>query len=213
MLPSCYISYVNNQSAWHSRKAHKKNPAFQDHGRNQFSRPPLGWAVWVSTCVQHDPPVSVISWVSKKQQTGAIFLNVAKAFNSVWIKGHFFKLTIVEFLSYLVKLIISYLYSCTFMMSFHTASWGQEVTQGESSLLCSSEYMSTFPHYIELAQYPDIWTYMSELKIWIWDWMIAINIGKSAAVLFKTRCIPTPQVSGRQDSVWQKCKISRGHHG
>ena len=54
----------------------------------------------------------------EKQLTGAVFLDVAKAFDFMWIKGLLFKLTILEFLSYLVKIITSYLHSRTFVAAF-----------------------------------------------------------------------------------------------
>ena len=38
----------------------------------------------------------------EKRLTGAVFLDVAKALDSVWIEGLLYKLTIVEFPSYLV---------------------------------------------------------------------------------------------------------------
>ena len=34
--------------------------------------------------------------------------------------------------------------------------------------------------------------YLADLGIWLRDWRIAINVGKSAAVLFTTRCILSP---------------------
>ena len=43
----------------------------------------------------------------EKQLNGAVFLDVAKAFDSVCIEGLLFKLTFFEFPSYLVKLITS----------------------------------------------------------------------------------------------------------
>jgi Reverse transcriptase (RNA-dependent DNA polymerase). len=36
-------------------------------------------------------------------------------------------------------------------------------------------------------------TYLTELETWLQDWRIAINVDKSAAVLFTTRRIPTPR--------------------
>jgi hypothetical protein len=45
-----------------------------------------------------------------RRLTGAVFLDVAKAFDTVWIKGLFCKLTILNFLSYLVKTLSSYLH-------------------------------------------------------------------------------------------------------
>jgi hypothetical protein len=35
--------------------------------------------------------------------TGAVFLNVAKAFDTLWVKGLLYKLTLLNFPSYLVK--------------------------------------------------------------------------------------------------------------
>jgi hypothetical protein len=38
---------------------------------------------------------------------GAVFMDVAKAFDTVWVKGFLYKLTVVIFPSYLVKTISS----------------------------------------------------------------------------------------------------------
>jgi Reverse transcriptase (RNA-dependent DNA polymerase). len=58
----------------------------------------------------------------ENQFSGTVFLDVAKAFDSMWIKGLLFKLTILEFPSYLVKVITSYLHSRTFVASFQAAT-------------------------------------------------------------------------------------------
>jgi hypothetical protein len=39
----------------------------------------------------------------EKRLTGAVFLDVAKAFDTVWVDGLLFKLTALYFPSYLVK--------------------------------------------------------------------------------------------------------------
>jgi hypothetical protein len=39
----------------------------------------------------------------ERRLTGAAFLAVAKAFNTVWVKGLLYKLTVLSFTSYLVK--------------------------------------------------------------------------------------------------------------
>jgi hypothetical protein len=57
----------------------------------------------------------------EKRLTGAIFLDVAKAFDTVWVDGLLFKLTTLNFPSYLVK-IISYLRNRTFEAAFLTAT-------------------------------------------------------------------------------------------
>ena len=54
--------------------------------------------------------------------TGAVFLDVAKAFDAVWVDGLLYTLTILNFLSDLVKTISSYLNGQTFETSFRTAT-------------------------------------------------------------------------------------------
>ena len=58
----------------------------------------------------------------EKRLTGEVFLDVAIAFNSVWIVALLFKPTILEFPSYLVKVITSYLHSRTFLAAFQPAT-------------------------------------------------------------------------------------------
>jgi hypothetical protein len=43
----------------------------------------------------------------KKRLTGAVFLDVAKAFDTVWIDGLLYKLTLFKFPSYIVHTISS----------------------------------------------------------------------------------------------------------
>jgi len=50
----------------------------------------------------------------EKRLTGSDFLDVAKAFDTVWVEGPLYKLTILNFPSYLVKVISSYLNGRTF---------------------------------------------------------------------------------------------------
>ena len=87
------------------------------------------------------------------------------------------------------------------------------VAQGGSNLSCALQFVcerhsNAFP-LIELAQYADdtaleatskhpallvkyLETHLSELEIWIREWRVTINVGKSAAVLFTTRRMPLP---------------------
>jgi hypothetical protein len=58
----------------------------------------------------------------EKRLTGAIFLDVAKAFDTVWVDGLLFKLAALNFPSYLVKIISSYLHNQTFEAAFLTAT-------------------------------------------------------------------------------------------
>jgi hypothetical protein len=72
---------------------------------------------------------------SKKRLTGAVFLNVAKAFDTDWINGFLYKLTLLNFPSYIVHTISSYLQCRTFEASFqmvtssHRGMWAG-VAQG-----------------------------------------------------------------------------------
>ena len=60
--------------------------------------------------------------IGEKLLTGAVFPDLAKAFDSVWIEGLLFKLTILEFPSYLVKLVTSYLHSRTIVAVFQAVT-------------------------------------------------------------------------------------------
>jgi hypothetical protein len=46
---------------------------------------------------------------SDRRLTGAVLLDVAKAFDIVWVEGLFYKLIVLNFPFYLVKTISSYL--------------------------------------------------------------------------------------------------------
>jgi hypothetical protein len=57
----------------------------------------------------------------EKRLKGASFLDVAQVFDTVWDDGLLLKLTALNFPSYLVNTIFSYLYNRTFEASFQTA--------------------------------------------------------------------------------------------
>ena len=57
-----------------------------------------------------------------KRLTGAVFLDVTKAFDTVWIHGILYKLTLLNFPSYIIHTISSYLRGRTFEASFQTAT-------------------------------------------------------------------------------------------
>jgi hypothetical protein len=56
----------------------------------------------------------------EKRLTRAVFLDVAKAFDTVWIDELLYKLTLLYFPSYIVQTISSYLQDRTFEASFQT---------------------------------------------------------------------------------------------
>ena len=59
---------------------------------------------------------------SERRLTGAVFLDVAKAFDTVWIEGLLYKLTVLNFPSYLVHIISSYHRGRTFEAFFLTVT-------------------------------------------------------------------------------------------
>jgi hypothetical protein len=58
----------------------------------------------------------------ERRLTGAVFLDVAEAFDTVWVKGPLYKLTVLNFPSCLVKTISSHLACRTFQTSFQSAT-------------------------------------------------------------------------------------------
>ena len=54
----------------------------------------------------------------EKRLTGAVFIDVAEAFDTVWIDGLLYKLKLLNFPSYIVHTISSYLRGRTFEASF-----------------------------------------------------------------------------------------------
>ena len=58
----------------------------------------------------------------ERRLTGPVFLDVAKAFDTVWIEGLLYMLTILNFPSYFVHIISSYLRGRTFEASFLTVT-------------------------------------------------------------------------------------------
>jgi hypothetical protein len=96
--------------------------------------------------------------------TGALFLEVDKSFETVWIDGLLYKLTFLNFPSYLVNTISSYLRGQTFEAFFQTTMSSRRgmragVAQGGLiSPVLFSLYVNDMPalsHHVELALYAD----------------------------------------------------------
>jgi hypothetical protein len=95
----------------------------------------------------------------QKRLTGAVFLDVSKAFDTVCNDG-LYKLTLLNFPSYIVHTISSYLWGRTFEASFQTATSSRRsmragVAQGGLiSPVLFSLYVNDMPlpsHHVELA--------------------------------------------------------------
>ena len=98
----------------------------------------------------------------EKRLTGAVFFDVAKAFDTVWIDGLLYKLTLLNFPSYIVDTISSYLRGRTFEASFQTATSSRRgMRAGVAGLISPvffSLYVNDMPstsHHVELVLYAD----------------------------------------------------------
>jgi hypothetical protein len=157
----------------------------------------------------------------EKRLTGAIYLDVAKTFDTVWVDGLLLKLTALNFPTYLVKILSSYLHNRTFEVAVVTASSTRRhiragVAQGGLvSPALFSLYVNDMPvpsRHIELAVYSDdtaitatsrksalpiryLETYLSDLEPWLREWRIAINVPSSNSMLFAKAAwrIPRPR--------------------
>jgi hypothetical protein len=96
----------------------------------------------------------------EKRLTGAVFLDVAKAFDTVWIDGLLYKPTLLNVPSYIVHTILSYLRGPTFQASFQTATSsrrGMRAGVAEGALISPvlfSLYVNNLPshsHHVDLA--------------------------------------------------------------
>jgi len=148
--------------------------------------------------------------LGEKRLTGTFFLDVAKAFDTVWIDGLHDKLTLLNDPSYIVHTISSYLRNRTFEASFQTATSfrrGMRAGVAQGGLIFPvffSLYVNDMPppsHYVELAlsshdttiiatsrkptllvSYPE--SYLNDLQRWLSEWRIGINVSKRTAILF-----------------------------
>ena len=138
---------------------------------------------------------------------GSVFLDVAKAFDTVWIHDLLYKLTILNFPSDLVQTISLYLWGRTLQASFQTTTSSRRgmwtrVAQGSLiSPVLFSLYVNDMPtpsHHVELALYADdaaiIATSrklkvlvslrdLNDLQRWLSEWRIAINVSKRTATI------------------------------
>jgi hypothetical protein len=100
----------------------------------------------------------------KKRLTGTVFLGVAKAFDTVWIDGPVYKLTLLNFPAYIVHKISSYLWGRTFVASFQTATTSRQgmraglAQEGLIPPVLFRLYVNDMPspsHHVVLALYAD----------------------------------------------------------
>jgi retron-type reverse transcriptase len=148
--------------------------------------------------------------VGEKRLTGAVFLDEAKAFDTVWINGLHYKLILLNISSYIVYSISSYFRDRTFEASFKTATSSRRgmldgVAQGGLiSPILFKLYVNDIPslsHHVELSLYADdtsiiatsrkptllvsyLESYPNDLERCLCKWRIAINISKNTEIIF-----------------------------
>jgi hypothetical protein len=146
----------------------------------------------------------------ERRLTGAVFLDVAKAFDTVWIDGLLYKLTLLTFPLYIVLTISSYLRGRTFETSFQTVTSSRRVMRagvaqgGLNSPVLFSMYVNDMPspsHHVELDLYANdtafiatsrkpmllvsyLESYLNDLQHWLCEWRIATNISKCSPMIF-----------------------------
>ena len=123
---------------------------------------------------------------------------MAKAFDTVWIEGLLYKLTLLNFPSYIVHTISSYLRGRTFESSFQTATSsrrGMRAGVAQGGLISPVHFslyvdMPSLSH-VELALYADdtaviatsrkptllvsyLESYLNDLQRWLSEWRIAM---------------------------------------
>jgi len=144
----------------------------------------------------------------EKRLTGVVFLDVAKAFDTVWIDDLLYKL--LDFPSYMVHTISTYLRDRTFVATFQTVTSSRRgmragVTRGgliSPVLYCL--YVNNMPqpsHHVKLALYADdtaiiamsrkptplfsyLESYLNDLQRWLNERRIAIYVSKSTVIIF-----------------------------
>ena len=88
----------------------RKDPTRYDRKQNKRAWAAPRRTVWIQTQTQHVTTSHhgerVTRNFGKRRLTGTVFLDVANAFGTVWVNGLVYKLTILNFPSYLVRIIL-----------------------------------------------------------------------------------------------------------
>lgn len=149
---------------------------------------------------------------NEKRVTGVVFLDIAQAFDKVWHRGLISKLMKLNFPTYLIKLIASYLKDRTFEVSHGSSlSSVRPIKAGvpQGSLLgptLFNIFINDMPRTpgVDIALYADdtalvaqslrgflasrrLQSALDDLETWYELWRIKVNVSKSNAVLFSKR--------------------------
>jgi hypothetical protein len=83
----------------------------------------------------------------ERRLTGAIFLDVAKAFDTVWVKDRLCKPTVLDFPSYLATLTAEHYRRPSNQPRLQAVSCGLDWSRGTRHLRCSVRVQTTYPHF------------------------------------------------------------------
>ncbi|GFW38583.1 probable RNA-directed DNA polymerase from transposon X-element [Trichonephila clavipes] len=166
----------------------------------------------------------------KKKSTGAVFLDIQKAFDRVWINGLTFKLISYNIPPPMIHLIHSYLTNRSFKVRINeTLSNKHPVNAGcpQGSLLgplLFNLYINDIPEYslTKINLYADdtaihatfknlttisfaINKHLLHLQNFYDKWKISINVEKSTAIIFtKKHCLPPPITMYNKQIPWSQ---------
>lgn len=154
---------------------------------------------------------------ANKQSVGALFLDVSKAFDKVYVPGLIHKLISYQMPPYLITIIRSYLINRNFVVQVKNSySTPREVMAGtpQGSVLGPTLFLLYIndipirpPNMIALFAddtailsrgklqtniIRHLQQHIYELETWLSRWRIQINVDKSAAVMFTRTLTPTP---------------------
>ncbi|GFW60001.1 RNA-directed DNA polymerase from mobile element jockey [Trichonephila clavipes] len=173
---------------------------------------------------------TIKSGLKNKKSTGAVFLDIQKAFDHVWREGLIFKLIKYDFPSPLIKLISSYLADRDFSVSINDTYSSHRPTEAgvEQGTLISpllfNIYVNDIPTHnnTTLCMFADdtailashtepklvaraINRHLLVVEDWFSKWKIALNVAKTEAVFFtrKTRLIH-PDILHNEKIPWSQ---------
>ncbi|GBL92463.1 RNA-directed DNA polymerase from mobile element jockey [Araneus ventricosus] len=151
---------------------------------------------------------------AKSETTGALFLDVAKAFDKIWHDGLLAKLMRLSCSAQFIKITHSFLTSRNFRVRVNNIlSNPRPILSGcaQGSLLSPTLfniYLNDIPNFpschlaifaddtaiLTRHKHPDIavqalQTYVSQLQLWLADWKIKVNPSKCACLLFTKNAI------------------------
>ncbi|GBN21601.1 RNA-directed DNA polymerase from mobile element jockey [Araneus ventricosus] len=152
------------------------------------------------------------------RDTDAVFIDIAKAFDRVWLEGLIYKMIVMSISDGLIKLMNSYLHGRGFTVrvgnSFSSARiieagvvqgsrllpqcfniFVNDITRNQETHLCmyadDTAIMSTGISQHSISD--NLNTYLAEKGKWLIKWKIMVNVDKSQAVYFTRKRTPPPQ--------------------